>query len=70
DIRVDAKTFHNIVLMKIKYSGAGYESNIENLQEVNELIQSLGGCLYISCNKTDETTLSFTFLSHCFSMSA
>ena len=69
-VRVAAKTFHNIVLMQIKYSDPRYENEIEKaLEGIKELAQSLGGCLYVTRGGKKETTISLTFMSqHVFAI--
>lgn len=63
-VRIRAKSFHNVILVQIKYKDLRSEAVIENsLDKVKMQAEKLGGCLYVKCSKINGTTIAFTFLS-------
>jgi signal transduction histidine kinase len=65
NIRISAKTFHNVILVHTRYNCLRQECDIEkSFEEIKNVLEPFGGCVYINDSKTDETTVSVTFLNH------
>jgi hypothetical protein len=61
-IRVSAKLFGNITLVLVKNNDHRHEMVIaQSLQQVQSLVEQLGGCVTITNNKINGATLAFTF---------
>ena len=64
DIRISAKSFHNVVIMQIRYQGGQSEvDNDKHFALVKTLLLNMGGCIYVNNSKQHETTISITFLN-------
>ena len=64
NIRISAKTFHNVILVQVKYNDSRERHEIERgLEKIKGLLGRLGGCMYINDYKTNEPTISITFLN-------
>ena len=64
-VRVTAKTFHNLIVVRVKYADPTQQDNIEkNFEEIKNLAGFLGGSVYINDTKLNETSVSITFLDH------
>ncbi|MBK5272442.1 MAG: hypothetical protein JJE22_15665 [Bacteroidia bacterium] len=63
-IYVSAKVIGSITLIHIRSSNAEYNDSIGNgMQKIEQMAESIGGCLTISNNKMHGLTLAFTFIN-------
>jgi hypothetical protein len=70
-VKISAKTFHNLVVLQVKYNDPSEQGDLERkYEEIEKLAGFLGGSIYINNTKIDETTVSITFLDHQISKTA
>jgi hypothetical protein len=61
-IRLSAKSFHNVVLLRItNISGSQSIHAIENIEEISRLAESLGGCVTYNNQHLNETSFVLSF---------
>ena len=64
-IRVSAKFFGNIILMHVKDNDNHHDRAITDcLYQVEIIAEKLGGCITISNNKVNGTTVVFSFFNN------
>ncbi len=64
-IRVSAKFFGNITLIHVKDNDNRHDGAITNcMYQVEQLAEKLGGCITISNNKVNGTTVAFSIFNN------
>ena len=69
-VRVTARTFHNLIVVRVKYTDPPQHDIEKNFEEIRNLAGFLGGSVYINDTKLNETSVSITFLDHQLSKTA
>lgn len=63
-LSIGAKLFNQLVLVQLKTNLCfDYQTNEYRFREINEMAGKLGGCLYISHDRKDEVTISYTYIN-------
>ncbi len=63
-IRLSAKCFHNVVLLRItNTSGSQAIHHIEKLEEISQLAEKLGGCITYNNQHFNETSFVLSFFN-------
>ncbi|WP_276503183.1 hypothetical protein [Terrimonas pollutisoli] len=63
-ISVSAKLFNKLVLVQLKTNIEIDNSQTEQtLRVINDMAGAIGGCLYISSDRKDEKTITYTYIN-------
>jgi hypothetical protein len=63
-LSIGAKLFNQLILVQLKTNLCfDYLTNEYRFREINDMAGELGGCLYISHDRKDEVTISYTYIN-------